>query len=205
MLLSRSPDGGLRRLFDRMGLRSSRQERATTVVHGTAHDNEAAFRHQSAQIFSRCRFLCIDPNHQHGGRAEEISQPIHCRLQRVKRASTPIHERNVVLSGRTAAIARRCRQQISAPLQIHHQFHALRSRYQDALARRAARERDHRINNSVAHSKQRRHNITCFRCSRWSGADLDLGEMDRFRSGKNFRAVDCSVGGSTDGRSCEIA
>jgi hypothetical protein len=29
--------------------------------------------------------------------------------------------------------------------------------------------------------------------------------MDRFRSGKNFRAVDCSVGGSTDGRSCEIA
>jgi len=191
MLLSRSPDGGLRRLFDRMGLRSSRQERATTVVHGTAHDNEAAFRHQSAQTFGRCRLLCVDPNHQHSGRAEEIRQPIHCRLQRVKRASTPIHERNVVLSGRTAAIARRCRQQISAPLQIHHQFHALRSRYQDALARRAARERDHRINNSVASGDLRgRHNITRFRS--FSPVRRGPGPCgDRsFAKRQGFRAVD---------------
>jgi len=143
-------------------------------MHGTAHNNEAAFRHQGAQTFSRCWFLCVDPNHHDAARVEEIRQPVHRRLKRVKRASTPIHQRNVVLGGWTAAIARRCRQQISAPLQLHRQFHALRSGYQDALARRAARKRDHRINNSVARSKLRRHNITCFRSFSpvWRGPPL---------------------------------
>jgi hypothetical protein len=164
MRLFRSPDGALGRLFDRMALRSLRQKGATAFMHGTAHDDEAAFRQQGAKTFVRCWFLCVDPNHHHGARAEKIRQPVHRRLKRVKRASPPIHERDVVLSAWTAAIARRCRQQISAPVQLHHQFHALRSGYQDALARRAARERDHGINNSVAGSKlKRRHNITCFR------------------------------------------
>jgi hypothetical protein len=133
--LFRSPDGALRRLLDRIGLRSSRQKRATAFMHGAVHDNEAAFRHRGAKAFVRCWFLCVNPNHQHSARAEEIHQPVHRRLKRVKRASPPIHKRNVVLTGWTAAIARRCRQQISAPVQLQHQFHALRAGYHDALAR----------------------------------------------------------------------
>jgi hypothetical protein len=132
--LFRSPDGALRRLLDRIGLRSSRQKRATAFMHGAVHDNEAAFRHRGAKAFVRCWFLCVNPNHQHSARAEEIHQPVHRRLKRVKRASPPIHKRNVVLTGWTAAIARRCRQQISAPVQLQHQFHALRAGYHDALA-----------------------------------------------------------------------
>ena len=131
--LFRSPDGALRRLLDRIGLRSSRQERATTFMYGAVHDNEAAFRHRGAKAFVRYWFLCANPNHQHSARAEEIHQPVHRRLKRVKRASPPIHKRNVVLTGWTAAIARRCRQQISAPVQLQHQFHALRAGYYDAL------------------------------------------------------------------------
>ena len=133
--LFRSPDGALRRLLDRIGLRSSRQKRATAFMHGAVHDNEAALRHQGAKAFVRCWFLCVNPNHQHSARAEEIHQPVHRRLKRVKRASPPIHKRNVVLTGWTAAIARRRRQQISAPVQLQHQFHALRAGYHDALAR----------------------------------------------------------------------
>jgi len=153
----------LRRLLDRISLRSSRKKRAAAFVHRTPDDNEAAFRHQGAKTFVRCRFLCVNPNHQQSARFEKRRQPVDRRLKRVKRASPPIHKCNVVLSGWTAAISRRCRQQISAPLQLHHQFHALRSGYQHTLTRRAARERDHRINNSVAGSNLRRHNITCFR------------------------------------------
>ena len=133
--LFRSPDGALRRLLDRIGLRSSRQKRATAFMHGAVHDNEAAFRHQGAKAFVRCWFLCVNPNHQHSARAEEIHQPVHRRLKRVKRASPPIHKRNVVLTGWTAAIARRCRQQISTPVQLQHQFHALQAGYHNALAR----------------------------------------------------------------------
>jgi hypothetical protein len=181
--LFRSPDGALRRLLGRIGLRSSRQKRATAFMHGAAHDNEAAFRHRGAKAFARRWFLCVNPNHQHSARVEEIHQPVHRRLKRVKRASPPIHKRNVVLTGWTAAIARRCRQQISAPVQLQHQFHALRASHHDALARRAACERDHRINNSVAGGNLRgRHNITCF--VRSSAADRGRMEIDRLRSGK---------------------
>ena len=116
MLLFRSSDGALGRLFDRMALRSLRQKGTTAFMHGTAHDNEAAFRQQGAKTFVRCWFLCVDPNHHHSARVEEIRQPVHRRLKRVKRASPPIHKRNVVLTGWTAAIARRCRQQISVPV-----------------------------------------------------------------------------------------
>jgi hypothetical protein len=133
--LFRSPDGALGRLLDRIGVRSSRQKRATAFMHGAVHDNEAAFRHRGAKAFVRCWFLCVNPNHQHSARAEEIHQPVHRRLKRVKRASPPIHKRNVVLTGWTAAIASRCRQQISAPVQLQHQFHALRAGHHDALAR----------------------------------------------------------------------
>ena len=154
----------LRRLSDRIGLRSSRQQRAAAFMHGVTLDNEAAFCHRGAKAFICCRFLGVNPNHHHSASAEEIHQPVHRRLKRVKRASPPIHQRNLVLTGWTAAIARRRRQQVSAPLQLHHQFHALRAGYQDSLARRAARERDHRINNSVASGNLRgRHHITCFR------------------------------------------
>jgi hypothetical protein len=192
--LFRSPDGALRRLLDRIGLRSSRQKRATAFMHGAVHDNEAAFRYRGAKAFVRCWFLCVNPNHQHSARAEEIQQPVHRRLKRVKRASPPIHKRNVVLTGWTAAIARRCRQQISAPVQLQHQFHALRAGYHDALARRAARERDHRINNSVASGDLRgRHNITCFRsfspARRGPGPCGDRSLAKR----QGFRAVDYSV------------
>ena len=44
-------------------------------------------------------------------RLEEIHQPVHRRLKRVKPASPPIHKRNIVLTGWTAAIARRCHRQ----------------------------------------------------------------------------------------------
>jgi hypothetical protein len=132
-------------------------------MHRTPDDNEAAFRHQGAKTFVRCWLLCVNPNHQQSTRVEKRRQPVDRRLKRVKRASPPIQKRNVVLTCWTAAISRRRRQQISAPLQLHHQFHAFRPGYQDTLPRRAARKRDHRINNSVARSKLRRHNITCFR------------------------------------------
>ncbi len=154
----------LRRLLDRIGLRSSRQKRAAAFMHGVTLDNEAAFCHRGAKAFICCRFLGVNPNHHHSASAEEIHQPVHCRLKRVKRTSSPIHQRNLILAGWTAAIARRRRQQVSAPLQLHHQFHALRAGYQDSLARRAARERDHRIDNSVAGGNLKgRHHITCFR------------------------------------------
>jgi hypothetical protein len=103
----------------------------------------------------------------------------------VKRASPPIHKRNVVLTGWTAAIARGCRQQISTPMQLQHQFHTLRAGYHDALTRRAARERDHRVNNSVASGNLRgSHTITRFRSFSPSGADRSLVEIDHLRSGK---------------------
>ncbi len=63
--LFRSPDGALRRLLDRIGLRSSRQKRATAFMYGAVHDNEAAFRHRGAKAFVRYWFLCANPNHQH--------------------------------------------------------------------------------------------------------------------------------------------
>jgi hypothetical protein len=132
--LFRSSDGALRRLLDRVVLRSSRQKRATAFMHGAAHDHEAAFRHRRAKAVVRYWFLCVNPNHQHSARAEEIHQPVHRRLKRVKPASPPIHKRNVVLTGWTAAIARRCRQQISTPVQLQHQFHTLRAGYHEALA-----------------------------------------------------------------------
>jgi hypothetical protein len=69
--LFRSPDGALRRLLDRIGLRSSRQKRATAVVLGAVRDNEPAFRHRGAKAFVRCWFLCVNLNHQHSARAEE--------------------------------------------------------------------------------------------------------------------------------------
>jgi hypothetical protein len=73
---------------------------------------------------------------------------------------------------------RRCNSSISSTL--------FEPGYQDALARRAARERDRWINNSVASGNLRgRHSITCFSFrSRPSGAELSLVEIDRLRSGK---------------------
>lgn len=133
--LFRSSDGALRRLLDRIVLRSPRQKRTTTFMHGAAHDNEAASRHRGTKAFVRCWFLCVNPDHQHSARTKEIHQPVHRRLKRVKRASPPIHKPNVVVTGWTAAITRRCRQQISAPVQLQHQFHTLRAGYHDALAR----------------------------------------------------------------------
>ncbi len=199
------PLTALRRLLDRIGLRSSRQKRATAFMHGVALDNEAAFCHCGAKAFVRCRLLGVNPNHQRSAWAEKIHQPVHRRLKRVKRASPPIHQRNVVLTGWTAAIARRCRQQISAPVQLQHQFHALRAGYHDALARRAARERDHRINNSVASGNLRgRHNITCFRSfSPVRSGPGPYGDRS-FAKRQGFRAVDCSDCRSADGVSCEI-
>jgi hypothetical protein len=48
-------------------------------MHGAAHDNEAAFRHQGAKAFVRCGFLCVNPNHQHSaGLRKSISQSIVC-------------------------------------------------------------------------------------------------------------------------------
>jgi hypothetical protein len=133
--LFRSSDGALRRLLNWIFLRSPRQKRATAFMHGALHYREAAFRHRGAKAFVRRWLLCVNPNHQHSARAEEIHEPVHRRLERAKRASPPIHKRNVVLTGWTAAIARRCRQQISTPVQLQHQFHALRAGYHDALAR----------------------------------------------------------------------
>lgn len=74
---------------------------------------------------TRCRFLSVTPDHQHGIRAEEIHPPVQRRLKLVKRAAAPIHQRNIVLTSCTAAVASRGRQQIPEPVQLQHQFHAL--------------------------------------------------------------------------------
>src|SRR5260370_26161037 len=116
-------NGAVRGLSDRIVLRSSRQKRATAFMHGAVHDNEAAFRHRGAKAFVRRWFLCVTPNNQHSARAEEIHQPVHRRLERVKRASPPINKRNVVLPGWTADITRRAIQKTSTAVQLHHRIH----------------------------------------------------------------------------------
>jgi hypothetical protein len=91
-------------------------------------------------------------------------------------------------------------------VQLQHQFHALRAGDQDALARRAARERDHWINNSVASGNLRgRHRITCFRSFSPVGRGPEPCGNRSFAKRQGFGAVDFPVCRSADGASGEIA
>jgi hypothetical protein len=67
-----------------------------------------------------------------------------------ERAPPPIDQRYVVLAGRMAAVRRGCRANISATLQLQHQFDALGAGYDDSVLLRAACKRDHRFNDAVA-------------------------------------------------------
>jgi len=132
------------------GLRAPRQKHAATWMLGALQDDEAALRYCGTKSVLRSCLLRVEPDHQHGAGAQEIVEPIHCRIECVKRASPPIHERDFILTCRPAAIPCSSRQQISATMQLNHQFHALRADHDDALPRRAVRDGHHRIDDPVA-------------------------------------------------------
>src|ERR1700677_67796 len=90
-----TPGRALRRLLQRMDLRSPRRKRTAAVVHDTLLDNEAALFQRRAKALIRCRLLSVDPDHQHRAVAKEIHQPVQRRLKRRKRASSPIDQRDV--------------------------------------------------------------------------------------------------------------
>src|ERR1700757_840637 len=95
----RRNDGALRRLLQRIDLRSPRRKRATAFVHDALLDREAALFQGRAKALVRHRFLSVPPTHQDSADAEEIPQPVQGRLELPKRASPPIDKRNVVLTG----------------------------------------------------------------------------------------------------------
>ena len=189
----RTQGSALRRLLKRMNQQSPRRKRTTAFVHHTLLNNEAALFQRRAKALVYCGLLSVDPNHQHRAVAKEIHQPVQRRLKRPKPASSPIDERDIVLTSRTATVARRRSVRKAAPMQLQHQLHALGAGYDDAVLRRAASKRDHRFNNSVASGNLKRghlHHLFLFvlACSAnhilervvHQAADLPLGSITSF-------------------------
>jgi hypothetical protein len=141
----------LRRLLKRMNLQSPRRKRAAAFVHHTLLNHEAALFQQRAKALVRRRLLSVDPNHQHprGRQGNSLASPTSPQTLQAC-VVAPIDQRDVVLTSRTAAVARRRSERIAAPMQLQHQLHAPGTGYDDAVLRRAVGKRDHRFNNSVA-------------------------------------------------------
>jgi hypothetical protein len=156
----RTQGSALRRLLKRMNQQSPRRKRAAAFVHHALLNNEAARFQRRAKALVYCGLLSVDPNHQHRAVAKEIHQPVQRRLKRPKPASSPIDERDIVLTSRTATVARRRSVRKAAPMQLQHQLHALGAGYDDAVLRRAASKRDHRFNNSVARGNLKKGHFT---------------------------------------------
>jgi hypothetical protein len=188
----------VRVIHSRMTVRRTLDIRISSRSHQAARRSGSAcdLRADSAQPHW-CTMPC-EPHHQHCACSEEIRQPVKRRLERVKRAPPPIDQRGVILRGRTAAIGSRSGSQEAAPLQFEHQFDAPRAGHDDALLRRAACQRDHRLENPVAGGQfNRRHHVTCSRSPSRATGRVSAGLHDAgafgvniFRTGYEFESAE---------------
>ena len=81
---------------------------------------------------------------------QQVHQPVERDLEGLEGAPPPIDQCDIVLTGRMAAVrGSRCAS-IAAVLQLQHQFDGPGAGDDDSVLLRAACERDHRFNDSVA-------------------------------------------------------
>src|SRR5262245_41855682 len=159
--------GAISRHFgERPGVAPLRRYRAAVLADGAGLDDEAVGSERATEVAVVGGILRIDPDHDNSRRAQEIHQPIERRLERLDRALPPVDQRHVVLSGRQAAICRRRHANMAAAMQLEHQLGALRSRHDDALQLRAAREREHRFDDALAGANETSLNHGCHRSGR---------------------------------------
>src|SRR5262245_17303639 len=143
-----------------------RGHRTAVLADGSGLDGQAMRFQRATELAVAGGVLRIDPDYDNARRIQEIHQPIERRLERLDRSLPPVDQRHVVLPGGQAAICCRCHANMAAAMQLEHQLGALRSRHQDALQLRAAREREHRFDDALAGANETSLNHGCHRSGR---------------------------------------
>ena len=143
-------DCRLRGFADRIQFASPCRNGAAAVVDCSPLNDEAAsFQREPKGVVGR-GLLGVNPDHQHGGGAQEVHQPVKRDLEGFECTPPPIHQRYCVLPGRMAAVRRGCRASIAAAMQLQHQLDGLGPGYDDSVLLGATCKRNHRFNDAVA-------------------------------------------------------
>ena len=139
-----------------------RRNGAAAFMDCSGLNSKAALFQREAKVLGGRGLLRVDPNHQHAGGAQEFHQPIKRRLERFGGAPPPVDQHDIILTGRMTAIRGRSRARKAAALQLQHQLDASGAGDDDSMLLRAAGERDHRVDDSIARGSGMRgsHDIT---------------------------------------------
>jgi hypothetical protein len=119
-------------------------------VEGADLDAKAVTIEYGAQRRTSRALVRVEPHDQHAGGAYEVHQPIERGLDRLDRALPAIEKGHVVLPGREAAVRRGRRSLVPEPMQIDHDLGTFRTGHDDAGEFRAARQRNHRLDDALA-------------------------------------------------------
>ena len=118
---------------------------ATVRAERRCLDRQGTALKQAEKLLVVGRLLRVDPDYENARRVEKLEQPIERRLERTQRALPPIHQSDVVVSGRRPTVCRRHRPAITAPVQLEGNLYAPRACDDDRLLFRAAGKRKHRL------------------------------------------------------------